>query len=391
MLAADKAFLNAELTTDLVRLREKELNFHVWHYNQLGIAASVLIGLALTFVTSERVQTMCVGLNVTDPEGVSRDIVSFRSDATSIRAAEAGNGQVGSLSHTGRIAAGAMWEGGRQGEPLARGVALAELATRVGGGLGDGELEGWECDSAGTEALQICFSFFSVVAFSCFTQVCISTLMLSVLGPRLALHGPPGSMHRSVEMLSSQRRHTTALMAAGLTVFYAAAGIHPWIYHDYRVALPSTIMMCVAFLLTAISARALYLSFRLPKGLRKVAGYYHTDSFARGSMDEPHTPGRVIQTIQQRMVPHSAEVRKSAMPPKHKLAASHVPAIVPKSDGLLGALDRALATWLRLPDSSSPHHELQQQQQPPAVTHMRSSEVMVRVVRRPTSLAETQP
>mmetsp|Transcript_22586 Transcript_22586/g.66321 ORF Transcript_22586/g.66321 Transcript_22586/m.66321 type:complete len:114 (+) Transcript_22586:105-446(+) len=113
MLAADKAFLNAELTTDLVRLREKELNFHVWHYNQLGIAASVLIGLALTFVTSERVQTMCVGLNVTDPEGVSRDIVSFRSDATSIRAAEAGNGQVGALSHTGRIAAGAVWEGGR--------------------------------------------------------------------------------------------------------------------------------------------------------------------------------------------------------------------------------------------------------------------------------------
>ena len=48
MLAADKAFLNAELTTDLVRLREKELNFHVWHYNQLGIAASVLIGLALS-------------------------------------------------------------------------------------------------------------------------------------------------------------------------------------------------------------------------------------------------------------------------------------------------------------------------------------------------------
>lgn len=80
MLAADKAYLNAELTTELLRLRERELSYLIWHYNQargrfpptshlivtlllsrvlrplqIGIAASVLIGLAVQFVTAERV------------------------------------------------------------------------------------------------------------------------------------------------------------------------------------------------------------------------------------------------------------------------------------------------------------------------------------------------
>jgi hypothetical protein len=40
MLAADKAFLNAELITDLLRLRERELSYLIWHYNQASRSCS---------------------------------------------------------------------------------------------------------------------------------------------------------------------------------------------------------------------------------------------------------------------------------------------------------------------------------------------------------------
>ena len=46
-------------------------------------------------------------------------------------------------------------------------------------------------------------------------QVNIASLLMSVLGPRLALLGPPGSMNRAVESLHHYRKHTTLALNLG--------------------------------------------------------------------------------------------------------------------------------------------------------------------------------
>ena len=50
MLHADKEAAATELRLQLVALRERELSFHVHHYNQLGVATSVLMGVTVAFV-----------------------------------------------------------------------------------------------------------------------------------------------------------------------------------------------------------------------------------------------------------------------------------------------------------------------------------------------------
>lgn len=54
MLAADKAFLNAELTTDLLHLRERELSYLIWHYNQASCPASTVLNPTCTLLTPGR-------------------------------------------------------------------------------------------------------------------------------------------------------------------------------------------------------------------------------------------------------------------------------------------------------------------------------------------------
>jgi hypothetical protein len=140
-------------------------------------------------------------------------------------------------------------------------------------------------------------------------QVSIASLLLSILGTRLALHGPPGAMHSSVEGLTGYRKHTTYALIVGLFSFFVSAGIHPWIYASTRVALPASITVAVCAAGMALSMRRIGTVFRLPKR-RKVVGYYRSEDFEPGSVRdsvsqrvEPGTPGRVIKLVQSRIIP----------------------------------------------------------------------------------------
>lgn len=155
-----------------------------------------------------------------------------------------------------------------------------------------------------------------------FAQVSIASLLLSIMGTRLALHGPPGAMHHSVDSLTSYRKHTTYALIAGLFAFFVSAGIHPWIYASTRVALPASIVVTVCAAGMALSMRNVGATFRLPKR-RKVVGYYRSEDFEpgslRGSMDprgEPGTPGRVIQHVQSQITPanHQSTARRRVAP-----------------------------------------------------------------------------
>ena len=50
MLEAQKSAAITELQLELVALREKELNFFVWHYSALLIVSGVFLEAALSFV-----------------------------------------------------------------------------------------------------------------------------------------------------------------------------------------------------------------------------------------------------------------------------------------------------------------------------------------------------
>mmetsp|Transcript_14568 Transcript_14568/g.44503 ORF Transcript_14568/g.44503 Transcript_14568/m.44503 type:complete len:412 (-) Transcript_14568:212-1447(-) len=175
------------------------------------------------------------------------------------------------------------------------------------------DASGFLCDSPQAEILQAAFQLFSVIALGCFTQVSIASLLLSILGPRLALHGPPGSMHRSVDSLTMYRKHTSYALTAGLFAFFISAGIHPWLYSSNLAALPASVAVLVGAIGTALSMRTLTLAFRLPKeGM--IFGYYGTHEFEprslRGSSDhvfEPRTPGRFIAHVQSEILPNDPQ------------------------------------------------------------------------------------
>ena len=50
MLEAHKSAAISELQLELVALREKELNFFVWHYSALLVVSGVFLEAALSFV-----------------------------------------------------------------------------------------------------------------------------------------------------------------------------------------------------------------------------------------------------------------------------------------------------------------------------------------------------
>ena len=79
-------------------------------------------------------------------------------------------------------------------------------------------------------ALYVAFEVLSVLSLGAFTLVNIAALMLSVLAPRLALHGPPGSVGRAVDALHHHGATTGAAFAGGLVAFFATLALHPWIY-----------------------------------------------------------------------------------------------------------------------------------------------------------------
>ena len=183
MLWADKLAVETDLHQELAKLRERELNFQIYNFNQLGIVSSVLIG-AVSLVMQ------------TQQHNREQNLILF-----------------------------------------------------------------------GT------FEVFAVLALGAFTTVNIGALLLTVLAPRLALHGPPGSVHRAVEELHHHRAVSGGFFVLGLCMFFVTIALHPWIYFPATVALPVSLAVAGSATILWLSARSIFHRLRLPPGT-EVRGYF---------------------------------------------------------------------------------------------------------------------
>ena len=222
MLEAHKSAAITELQLELVALREKELNFFVWHYSALLIVSGVFLEAALSFVL---------------------------------------------LGHP----------------PV----------------LGDS----WQ------HAL---FQSASVCALGCFAMTNTVALCLSVMGPRLALCGPQGSMHRAVEQLRAARSRTSRSFELGIACFLVGAATHPWLYYQRTAAIACSATIALVALVTICSSRAIARSFRLPEAERVPAHYSFRDGAAT-------TPQRAIATAQRWLQPNAPS---PAPPPPARLRSA---------------------------------------------------------------------
>ncbi len=262
MLQADKNNLTTEVTVELLHLRERELQYNTMHCNQIGVASSVLIGLAIQFVVSERPRATC---------------------------------------------------------------ALADESAPP---------ETWVCTPAGADARHLVFQLLSVSALSAFTMVNVTSLLLSVLAPRLALHGPPGSMHRAVDGLHRHRKIVTGIFHAGLAAFFGSAAVYPWMYFPLAIALPTSGTIALGGLFTFGSVVWVRRSFHVRSG-EKVRGWYdlrrarRSRSRSMGAGEEPATPSRVISLMQSKILPK--------VPPSREAAA--------KPSAMFGELLASLTPW----------------------------------------------
>ena len=173
MLWADKQAAETDLHQQLAQLRERELNFQIHRYNQLGVVSSVLIGVVSTVMQT---QSACE-----------------RSDR--------------------------------------------------------------DKDTA-TVLIHVFFEVLCVVSLGAFTTVNVAALMLSVLAPRLALHGPPGSVGRAVDALHHHGATTGAAFAGGLVAFFATLALHPWIYFSAAVSLPVSLAVLATMVVAIYMVRS---------------------------------------------------------------------------------------------------------------------------------------
>jgi len=156
-------------------------------------------------------------------------------------------------------------------------------------------------------ALQSAYQVLTVASLGLFTVALVVALICATMGWRLALCGPPGSMHQAVEALHQFRGQTSLALGAALLATFAAAAIHPLMllhhsdlaHRPPRVVATASSASCAASaVVTWLGARSAIAHFRLP-GEMRTRGYFTfgrrhqlAESRSRGATPGSGTPLR---------------------------------------------------------------------------------------------------
>ena len=112
----------------------------------------------------------------------------------------------------------------------------------------------------------------------------MSTTLLSMLGPGLALRGPDGSMHTAVDGMVDEYRTAFYTFLFGMLATLAAGAFYVWLMFPVKeaVVLTLSIMMITWMIIRYI--RRLFATFAVPKE-QLVTGKYEGDEATNAGSD----------------------------------------------------------------------------------------------------------
>jgi hypothetical protein len=218
MLYADKQHLKTEVAVDLLRVREKEMNFYSSNLSTVGTQSALLAGFAFAILAQKE---FTLGAGGFWPRAW-RDKLGLRP----LSAEDAGN-----LGWTA--------------EELEQGVL------------------GWHWDTA----IQQVFQFFHLTLTSIGMTIQLWTLytcvLTNILGLSLALRGPEGSVDRAVRHMAEQNQLVMNRFGMGVIIFFVSIMLFSLMEYEIYVSIPVCACVTVVFRMMMRNIRSLVNEFWL--------------------------------------------------------------------------------------------------------------------------------
>ena len=115
------------------------------------------------------------------------------------------------------------------------------------------------------EALRLLFLISTVTALGLQLTAVISTTLLAMLAPGLALRGPDGSMHRAVDGMMHEYRLAFLALFLGIICIYFAASFFVWLAFQPGTAAALFAVLILSAWLLIRYMRQILLTFSIPK------------------------------------------------------------------------------------------------------------------------------
>ena len=115
------------------------------------------------------------------------------------------------------------------------------------------------------EVLRVLFLMSTVSALGLQLVTVVTTTLLSMLAPGLALRGPDGAMHAAVDGMIDEYRLGFYTFLFGLVLIHAAAVFFSWLAFPLVVAVILTFGLCTSLAMIYRYVRRVFLAFALPK------------------------------------------------------------------------------------------------------------------------------
>lgn len=101
----------------------------------------------------------------------------------------------------------------------------------------------------------------AAVTIACAVHVIISTMLIQVLGPGLALHGPIGSIIRATEGMRAEQKQIIISYICMMIAFTLSTTLSFWVVMSFNAALGSTIVFVIAARYWYMYTERIYLRF----------------------------------------------------------------------------------------------------------------------------------
>lgn len=205
MLYADKQHLKTEVAVDLLRVREKEMNFYSSNLSTVGTQSALLAGFAFAILAQKK---FTLGAGGFWPKAW-REALGLRP-----------------LSD---------WDAENLGwtmEEVEQGVL------------------GWHWDTAIQQIFQLCHLILTTIGMTIQLWTLYTCVLTNILGLSLALRGPEGSVDRAVRHMAEQNQLVMNRFGTGVIIFFVSIMLFSLMEYEIYASIP--VCACVTAVFRAM-------------------------------------------------------------------------------------------------------------------------------------------
>ena len=218
MLYADKQHLKTEVAVDLLRVREKEMNFYSSNLSTVGTQSALLAGFAFAILAQKQFT----------------------------------------------LGAGGFWP-----KEWREALGLRPLSENDAANFGwsteelDRGVFGWHWDTALQQVCQLFHLILTTIGMTIQLWTLYTCVLTNILGLSLALRGPEGSVDRAVRHMAEQNQLVMNRFGTGVIIFFVSIMLFSLMEYEIYVSIPVCCCVGLVFRRMILNIRSLVNAFWL--------------------------------------------------------------------------------------------------------------------------------